>query len=421
MLSRCQYRSVLTATALTMLGVAAPLFGQLSSLPGRLQSRLTKSQSNITPSVSVIASGLSGDFDSDGDVDWHDYAQFRSCLTAPQSPAAPACANKNLDGDSDVDLRDFAAFARFFNPVPNPRNSSCFFPAAAADGGQEISNLGATTDGPDEPGQCEFYGRTQVESDIWFCYTATCTGQAVISLCGSSYDTKLAVYSGCGCPEPDSAIACSDDDCGSSVQNLQSRVTANVTVGQSYMIRVGGFAGDQGDGLLTISCGEPDACQTSTADCLLPSPDSTPGCADSECCQTTCGVDQFCCDVVWDGYCAATAEGLCDGSFFACEIATTSCGSISAEAGCSDESCCNNVCSRDPFCCLAEWDANCVEEAQALCSLTCNDRAGSCYTAHESPGCNIVACCDAICPDDPFCCTTEWDSNCADQAVDVCN
>ena len=34
-------------------------------------------------------------------------------------------------------------------------------------------------------------------NNIWFCYTATCTGAATVSLCGSSFDSKVAVYPGC--------------------------------------------------------------------------------------------------------------------------------------------------------------------------------------------------------------------------------
>ena len=48
----------------------------------------------------------------------------------------------------------------------------------------------ATFDGP---GECI----VNSSRNIWFCYTASCTGCATISLCGSSYDTKLAVYDGC--------------------------------------------------------------------------------------------------------------------------------------------------------------------------------------------------------------------------------
>lgn len=37
---------------------------------------------------------------------------------------------------------------------------------------------------------------------------------------------------------------------------------------------------------------------------------------------------------------------------------------------CSDESCCNEVCFADPFCCQNSWDAQCVSEAQTWCGAT---------------------------------------------------
>lgn len=37
---------------------------------------------------------------------------------------------------------------------------------------------------------------------------------------------------------------------------------------------------------------------------------------------------------------------------------------------------------------------------------------GSCYEAHETPGCENLACCEAVCEVDPDCCTMEWDFIC---------
>jgi hypothetical protein len=38
--------------------------------------------------------------------------------------------------------------------------------------------------------------------------------------------------------------------------------------------------------------------------------------------------------------------------------------------GCDDESCCNEMCTQDPFCCLTAWDSTCVDEAGSLCNVT---------------------------------------------------
>lgn len=403
----------------------AELHAALDHARHAARGRTDKSGLIATPqSITANIAGLvEGDLDGDGDVDWHEHAVFAACLSdsGPQIPATTECLGQDFSGDEDVDLFDWAVFARIFAPVPALPNSSCFLPATALDGTQPFTNVGATTDGPDEPGVCEYYGLTQVDSDVWFCYAATCTGEAVLSLCGSNYDTKMAVYEGCECPSVESAIACSDDDCGSAPQNLQSRVAVNVIAGQSYMIRIGGFAGQQGEGSLNITCGTGDPCTTSTSDCLSASPDESAGCSDTTCCRTTCAVDQFCCDVAWDPYCAAEAEGLCDGSFQVCETADTSCTFASLQPGCNDEACCNTVCRQDTYCCVVEWDVDCVNEAEGFCGLSCDSRAGSCFSAHASPGCDDMACCQQICPTDPFCCSTEWDANCAAAALKVCN
>lgn len=110
----------------------------------------------------------------------------------------------------------------------------------------EVTNLAFdTTDAKfDGPGYC------MVSPNIWYCYTASCTGQATASLCGSSYDTMLAVYTGCSCSPPRSnLIGCNDDFC-----NLQSQLTFNVVAGNQYLIEIGGYRQQKGQGVLTVTC-----------------------------------------------------------------------------------------------------------------------------------------------------------------------
>jgi len=135
-----------------------------------------------------------------------------------------------------------------------PTNDEC---AAApliteADTPLPFTTSWAATDGPDEPGACNFSEDTHVRSDIWYEYVPSCDGPAVISLCGSAYDTKLAVYEGAVCLPAPPAGACNDDACG-----LQSEVRIAVTAGRSYLVRIGGFSRNQGGGTLTIRL--PDA------------------------------------------------------------------------------------------------------------------------------------------------------------------
>jgi len=85
--------------------------------------------------------------------------------------------------------------------------------------------------------------------DIWYCYTPHCTGTATASLCGSSFDTMLAVYGGCTCPTSPSALDCQDDNCGGS-----SQISFSVSACESYLVRVGGYNGLVGVGTLSLSC-----------------------------------------------------------------------------------------------------------------------------------------------------------------------
>ncbi|MCP4263417.1 MAG: hypothetical protein GY774_38805 [Planctomycetes bacterium] len=91
--------------------------------------------------------------------------------------------------------------------------------------------------------------------NIWYCYTAPRTGRATISLCESSFDTKLAVYDGCGsaptwAPSWDNLLQCRDDFC-----DRQSQVAIPVTAGQKYLIEVGGYNINRfGQGILNITC-----------------------------------------------------------------------------------------------------------------------------------------------------------------------
>jgi hypothetical protein len=86
--------------------------------------------------------------------------------------------------------------------------------------------------------------------NIWFCYYATQTCNVTVSLCGSDFDTKLAIYEGCGTfPSSENSIDYNDDFC-----NRQSQVTFGVIKDQEYLIEVGGFGDHTGEGLISISC-----------------------------------------------------------------------------------------------------------------------------------------------------------------------
>lgn len=126
-----------------------------------------------------------------------------------------------------------------------------------------VTSLPFNTDSAtfDGPGYC------MTSPNLWYCYTAPCTGQATISLCGSSFDTMLAVYKGCGCtPSQSDMVACDDDSC-----DRQSEVTIDVIAGQRYLVEVGGYGSETGQGVLTIST----SCEGVVTPDLGDAPDST--------------------------------------------------------------------------------------------------------------------------------------------------
>lgn len=130
-------------------------------------------------------------------------------------------------------------------PPPAPKDD-----CASAQPVGDVTNLpfdtrNATFDGP---------GRCMRSPNTWFCYTASCTGDVTVSLLGSSFDTMLAVYNGCECPPTQSRMIACNDDFGST---FQSQITFAAIAGNRYLIEVGGYGAETGQGVLTIRCEGP--------------------------------------------------------------------------------------------------------------------------------------------------------------------
>lgn len=106
-------------------------------------------------------------------------------------------------------------------------------------------------------------------SDIWYIYTATCTGDVTVETCNQAdYDTILAFYDGSSCAnalDDSSLIICNDDTDGCG--DFTSQLTAPVIVAQDYLVRVGGFKAEQGTGTISI---------VPEQNCTSPSPTPTP-------------------------------------------------------------------------------------------------------------------------------------------------
>jgi hypothetical protein len=144
--------------------------------------------------------------------------------------------------------------------VAPPSNDDCAGRPGIGLGPNNFSNVGASTDGPNHAA-CNFAGSSAITGDLWWNFPSTFNGRLQVDTCSPStnFDTKLAVYSGSGCTNFDSRLlACDDDTCGS----LRSIVTVVVQAGQNYTIRVGGYNGATGSGVLTLTqlplCGSAD-------------------------------------------------------------------------------------------------------------------------------------------------------------------
>jgi hypothetical protein len=245
-----------------------------------------------------------------------------------------------------------------------------------------FNTVSADTDGSPSVA-CTFFGDSNINSDVWFCWTAPTSGWVTIDTCVSNFDTKLAVYEGCDGPCPVDPLGCSDDGgCGPS--NTASRLLLEVHEGLDYRIRVGGYEDAVGSGLLEIG----SACTGgSVASCCQVHLGQ--GCGDEACCAAICFVDSFCCDGSWDELCVQQAAFHpacpCDVPS-SCQTSTASCTEIHAGPGCADSDCCAAVCDSESSCCESGWDWFCVEAALTACDTPCEGPAVSGATATVHSG-----------------------------------
>jgi len=235
---------------------------------------------------------------------------------------------------------------------PGPANDDCVDAIPIADGATAFSTVGATTDGPAHPGTCEFDGQTY--EDIWFTYTASCTGNLEVSTCGTAaYDTDLVMYSGsCGGL---SLIACNDDHTGcagfSSILGGTETGPIAVTAGSSYLIRVGGFSsGDEGTGTVTITCTPTGPTGPVNDDCADAIPitdgttpfDTTDATTDGPAHPGTCEFDGQTYEDIWYTYTASCTGNLtistCDQAAYDTDLVLYdgSCGALNLIA-CNDD------------------------------------------------------------------------------------
>ncbi len=141
-------------------------------------------------------------------------------------------------------------------------NDACINSRSVADGTVTGSTADMTNDGS---ATC---GSSDSSPDAWFSYKAPITGVLQVNTCGSSLDTVLSIHEP-GCPATSATQltdACNDDcleplpGCGP----RDSCLEVPVSLAQSYLIRVSGYAGETGPFVLSLRTLRPepsnDAC-----------------------------------------------------------------------------------------------------------------------------------------------------------------
>ena len=89
-------------------------------------------------------------------------------------------------------------------------------------------------------------------ADIWLSYEATCSGLLTVSTCNNAtFDTSIVLYQGVCFNKIQ--VACDGD--GDNCSGYTSHLETQVTFGESYLIRLGGWStSSSGTGTLSITC-----------------------------------------------------------------------------------------------------------------------------------------------------------------------
>ena len=177
-----------------------------------------------------------------------------ACCTG--CPPSTACEFYTLSECNDINGRWQSGIDCSQTTCAMPGNQCATDRLTATEGSTSFDNRCATNDGPSSI-VCDGASST-IGSDIWYGYTATCTGTLSIDLCADTdFDAILLVYSDgdgtCVCPANSSTqIGCADDTCG--LGGGPPRLSVDVIEGRCYTIRVAGWEGAIGTGTMSISC-----------------------------------------------------------------------------------------------------------------------------------------------------------------------
>ncbi len=308
--------------------------------------------------------------------------RFRLAVTRGECQAPIGCVNDNECGALEiceagacvpVDCREDAECAdgevcADNNCIFLGGGGSCEEPGLLDGFGDEA---GATIGEGEHAGSC---GGDALSPEVVYAVSFDEAGPVCFNLAGSVYDTVLYVRA--GCDDPDSEIACNDDNRGIT-GGTQSALTIDAEADTDYYVFVDGFAGfgavSRGAYTLSVTPGECEApaigCEGDD-DCL-----GRDRCFVGECVQciedvdcpdgSVCGGDNRCVECVDDEQCGE--DGVCnaDGACVECN---------------GDEDCAEGVCDEDTNACV-----ECVEDAECGEGSVCDGNA--CVECLEDADC----------------------------------
>jgi hypothetical protein len=158
------------------------------------------------------------------------------------------------------------------------------------------------------------------------------------------------------------------------------------------------------------------------------------GCDCDACEDVVCGLDSFCCDVAWDGFCNNLAMDFCTCCTDGCNPAGDADGDgvPNGEDNCpSDRNSDQSDVDGDG---VGDVCDNCPDDINPGQEDIDGDNVGDPCDDCPSPTCEVCNCCngmaflgcdcqpceDLVCAGDAFCCEFLWDTLCNLQAMEVC-
>lgn len=413
------------------------------TLQGQIQSNLFLVGAACPAGVIQVATGVAGSCDPVSISDVCLPAGSYRIVVVPANFNGSPCAN-----DAHY-LLSFIDTGAVCTAAPG---DSCADALPVVEGVNDVSTIGAFTNGDALPAECASFGSVTMYNDTWYTFTASATSLYSISTCDTvSFDSRLAIYSG-GC-DALNLIACNDD--GSGCTGFTSKMIAQLEAGTQYWVRLGGYdAAASGTGTLLIEqfVGCDVACpEGGVPEAELCGEDLNGGCNGGGVYEDI-ALDTPICGQFWaagstrdtDWYRFNLAEASNVTMTVNANIDVTiallsaTCGpiiyTIEVQPGCGATlSFClpagENVAFvapgnfTSPPCdsgVLNQYTLT-VTATSACTPLTCGSaETGDCCVANAGPFCNDADCCNTVCAVDSFCCSVAWDAICADEASSLC-